>query len=78
MLQKTNRSNSVDKLQTIQLFEADYNLNNKKIRKEVMMCAETNNLLPEEQYGSRKCKSTVEHALNKCLTLISEATGSAV
>ena len=52
----------------IQLMEAPFNGNNKKVGKDTMSCAEHNNLISPEQYGSRKGKMTVDHALHKTLT----------
>ena len=47
--------------------ECDFNANNKKLGCDVMRCAEANSLLPPEQYGSRKKKKTILHAVNKRL-----------
>jgi len=49
------------------LFEADFNYNNKRIGRAVMMSAEQAGLLAPEQYGSRKHKSANLQCLNKCL-----------
>ena len=52
MLEKKRKGNHVSKLRTICLLEADFNFNNKKIGRDILRCAEHNNLLPREQYGS--------------------------
>ena len=44
----------VDKLRTILLYEADFNLNNKYIGQGMMHKAEKAKVLAKEQYGSRK------------------------
>ena len=56
MLQKKEEINSVNTLCTINLFKAGFNFNNKLMGRDVMRCAETNKLLLDEQYGSRKEK----------------------
>lgn len=54
-------------LRTICLLEADFNFNNKVLAKQIMHCAERNHNLPQEQYGSRKGKKAILHAVNKRL-----------
>jgi hypothetical protein len=68
MIQKKERLNLVSKLRTITLTEADFNFNNKILGKETLKHAELNNLIAKEQYGSRKGKSAVKHAIHKRLT----------
>ena len=58
-----------DKLRLILLFDARFNHNNKLIGKKMMEYAEERGLLAREQFGSRKNKSAIEHAINKRLTL---------
>ena len=67
MLEKKRKGNHVSKLRTICLLEADFNFNNKKLGRDILRCAEHNNLLPREQYGSRKCKRAILHVVNKRL-----------
>ena len=67
MLQKKGKGDYVNDLQTIQLMECDFNGNNRKLGRDVMRCAEANNHLPKEQYGSRKNKRAILHAVNKRL-----------
>jgi hypothetical protein len=59
LLKKTN-SFRVDKLQTIVLFEADFNFTNKCISNKVATRAEATQGLAEEQFGSRKQHRTIE------------------
>lgn len=47
--------------------EADFNFNNKLLGRDVMTCAEANNNIPQEQYGSQKHKTSILHAVNKRL-----------
>ena len=49
--------------------QARFNQNNKLLGKMMMEYEEKNNLLAEEQYGSRKEKSAIEHAVNKRLII---------
>ena len=58
----------VEKMRTIQLMPAAFNMNNKKTGREVMALAEKLNLLPDEQAGSRKGHRSNLTALNKVLT----------
>jgi hypothetical protein len=57
----------VDKLRTIVLMEPDYNFFNKLIGKWVMANAEQSGSIATEQFGSRKQKSSIQHAINKQL-----------
>jgi hypothetical protein len=68
MIQKKERVNLVTKLRTITLTEADFNFNNKYLGKQTLEHAEANNLIAKEQYGSRKGKSAIAHAIHKRLT----------
>ena len=67
MIKKKANVDLVTKLRTIVLTEADFNFNNKKLGKESIFHAEANNLIAKEQYGSRKGKRAIDHALNKRL-----------
>ena len=58
-----------EKLRLILLMCARFNHNNKLIGKKMMEYGERNGTLAEEQYGSRKAKSAIEHALNKRLII---------
>ena len=68
MIKKKSNVDRVTKLRTIVLTEADYNFCNKKLGREAIQHAELNSLIAPEQYGSRKGKSAIEHALNKRLS----------
>ena len=58
-----------EKLRLILLMCARFNHNNKLIGKKMMEYGEKYGTLAEEQYGSRKAKSAIEHALNKRLII---------
>lgn len=68
MLEKKPGVLNVDKLRTILLYEPDFNMNNKKLGRDMMRFAEQHQLLAPEQYGSRKSKEAADHGLNKLLT----------
>jgi hypothetical protein len=53
---------------TIQLYEPDFNQNNRLLGREVMAHAEKHGNLAVEQYGSRKNLSAILHAVNKVLS----------
>ena len=68
MIPKKDGSTRVDKLRTIVLMEPDFNFINKLIGKRVMATAEKANSIANEQFGSRKAKSSILHAVNKQIT----------
>lgn len=68
MIQKKAKVDLVSKLRTITLTEADFNFNNKFLGKTTISHAEKHKLLAKEQYGSRKGKNSIEHAIHKRLT----------
>ena len=47
--------------------EADFNFNNKIMARMVIKCIEENNLIPKEQYRSRKLHKVIDQVANKCL-----------
>ena len=59
----------IEKMRTIQLLDSQFNMNNKKLGRELISHAESIGLLAEEQFGSRKSRKAVSVALNKRLTL---------
>ena len=59
---------NIEKMRTIVLMNSEYNMNNKKLGKEVMDNAEKNKTVAPEQYRSRKNKKSIEALLNKRLT----------
>ena len=67
MIQKSGKQPEVEKLRTINLLECEFNFNNKIMGRAVGECAERNNLLPKEQYGSRKRHQARHQGLNKRL-----------
>ena len=58
-----------DKMRTILLMEADFNMDNKWLGKQAMEYAEDHNVLAPEQSGSRKNHTPEKCGLNKRLTL---------
>jgi hypothetical protein len=68
MIQKKDRVNLVTKLRMITLTKVDFNFNDKFLGKQTLDHTEPNNLIAKEQYGSRKGKSAIEHAVHKRLT----------
>lgn len=58
-----------EKLRLILLMDARFNHNNKVIGRKILEFGEKHGLLADEQYGSRKNKSSSQHALNKRLIL---------
>ena len=69
MLQKKKKDNRAAKLRLITLKDVGCNHNNVLIGRRMMQNGEKHNTFATEQYGSRKQKSAIEHALNKVLTL---------
>ena len=59
----------VELMRTIQLLDSQFNMNNKKLGRELMANAEKYNLIAAEQAGSRKSHQAVLSALNKRLTM---------
>ena len=59
----------IEGMRTITLMNSEFNINNKKLGREMMQHAEDNNALPPEQYGGRKQHRAVIAALNKRLTM---------
>jgi hypothetical protein len=59
----------VEKMRTIQLMNAEFNMNNKKLGRDVMWFTESHNVLAPEQFGSRKNHQSILAALNKRLTM---------
>jgi Reverse transcriptase (RNA-dependent DNA polymerase) len=65
MIPKKSNCIQVSKLQTIMLFEPDWNLLNKIVALRTMHQAEKAGSIAPEQYGSIKHKSSILHATNK-------------
>jgi hypothetical protein len=58
----------VELMRTIQLMHAEFNMNNKKLGRDVMSFAELCKALAAEQFGSRKNHQSILAVLNKRLT----------
>ena len=67
IIEKKEKGNQVGNLRIINLIEADFNYNNKKIARDVLWCCENNKFLPREQYGSHHGHNTVIPVCNKKL-----------
>jgi hypothetical protein len=67
MIPKKQASRAVTKLRIIVLFDALFNMLNKRIGKEMIAHAEKNDQVPSEAYGSRRGYRAVDCALNKVL-----------
>jgi hypothetical protein len=59
----------VELMRTTQLMNAEFNMTNKKLGRDVMAFAEPHNALAPEQFGSRKNHESTMAALNKRLTM---------
>ena len=59
----------IDKMRTITLMDAAYNMNNKQLGKDLMAHAEELGNIAREQYGSRKHHRSNTAATNKVLTM---------
>ncbi len=59
----------VEKMRTIQLMNAAFNINNKKLGRDMMVQAEKRKLMAKEQYGSRKRHKSVVACANKVWTM---------
>ena len=68
MIRKKAKSDMLKDLRSVVLTEAEWNFNNKVLGKTTLEHAEKHNLLPPEQYGSRKGKKSIDHVINKRLT----------
>lgn len=69
MIPKKQSDLRPEKLRLILLMDARFNHNNKLIGKKILEFGERHKKLADEQYGSRKGKSAIQHALNKRLVL---------
>jgi hypothetical protein len=59
----------VEKMRTITLMHAEFNMNNKKLGKDLLANAEKHAAIAPEQFGSRKKHQSIVAALNKRLTM---------
>jgi hypothetical protein len=67
-LLKRAQDHRAHKLRTILLLEADFNMNNKKLGRDVMAWAEKAKALARDNYGGRKHLRAIEVSLNSTLT----------
>jgi hypothetical protein len=68
MIRKKAQVDLVTGLRTVVLTEVDFNFNNKILGKMTLHHAEMTGALAKEQYGSRKGKWAIDHAIHKRLT----------
>jgi hypothetical protein len=68
LIPKKTNSSAIEKLRIIVLFHALFNLNNKRVGRDMIANAERLNQIPWEAYGSRKKHRSIECAVNKVLT----------
>ena len=66
-LKKNAESTEVENTRLIQLFDASFNMNNKKLGRDTMQHAEKAGTLASSQYGSRKGKSAARVVTSKVL-----------
>ena len=59
----------IEGMRTITLMNSEFNINNKKLGRDMMQHAEQHHLLAPEQYGGRKHHRSIIAALNKRLTM---------
>ena len=59
----------IEKMRTITLMDAAFNMNNKQLGRDLLNHAEKHNALAREQYGSRKNHQSSTAATNKVLTM---------
>ena len=65
---KRSKDYRIAKLRTILLLEADFNMNNKQLGRDIMWKAERDRTLARDNYGGRKYLRPVEMSLNNTLT----------
>jgi hypothetical protein len=68
LIPKKTTSAAIEKLRIIVLFHALFNMNNKRIGREMIANAERLQQIPWEAYGSRKRHRSIECAVNKVFT----------
>ena len=69
LIPKKSHSSLVEKLRIIVLFHAMFNMNNKRVGREMVANAERLQQIPWEVYGGRKRHRAIECATNKVLTM---------
>ena len=68
LIPKKTTSSAIEKLRIIVLFHALFNMNNKRLGRDMIANAEKLHQIPWEAYGSRKRHRSIECAVNKVLT----------
>jgi hypothetical protein len=68
LIPKKTTSSAIEKLRIIVLFHALFNMNNKRIGRDMIANAERLQQIPWEAYGSRKKHRSIECAANKVFT----------
>ena len=68
MIPKKTCSKAVEKLPIIVLFDALFNMVNKRVGRDMVSYAERCNQVPPEAYGNRRGYRAVDCAINKVLT----------
>jgi hypothetical protein len=68
LIPKKTTTSAIEKLRIIVLFHALFNMNNKRVGRDMIANAERLNQIPWEAYGSRKRHRSIECAVNKVLT----------
>ena len=68
LIPKKTTSSAIEKLRIIVLFHALFNMNNKRIGRDMVANAERLSQIPREAYGSRKRHRSIECAANKVFT----------
>ena len=65
MIKKKTGLNTITSLRSVVPIEADFNFNNKSLRRRAIQQAENLGDIAQEQYRSRKNKSSIDQALHK-------------
>jgi hypothetical protein len=68
LIPKKTTSSAIEKLRIIKLFHAMFNMNNKRIGRDMIANAEAKKQIPWEAYGSKKRHRSIECAANKVIT----------
>ena len=67
-LLKKSKDFCAEKLHTILLLEADFNMNNKALGSDIMRLGERHRVFSQDNYGGRRGHCAPEVGLNACLT----------
>ena len=69
MVEKNKGNDMVNKLRDTLLYDTDFNHNNTILWRKMMWIAEHAAVIAPEQYGSRKIRRTIDHALDKRIVI---------